>query len=329
MTVRQEALTAHGLPWMFENDGPGLTLETFARENKQEILEKLLVHGSLFFRGFGTKSVEAFEAFARVICPELYAEYGDLPPERPGSKVYGATPYPPNRRIMFHNEGSHTPTWPIKQMFCCIEQAPSGGESPLVDGRRVVQALDPKIAARFAEKGLLYVRNFIPGLVIFDGFTDVSWQDFFRTESRQDVVDTCKAQGVDVEWLANGNLRTRRRAVAITKHPRTGETIWFNQIQLHTGKLLLDAPRYAELLAELGEDNLPRAVYYGDGSRIEDEVMAAVCEVLEKESVKVRMEAGDVFLNDNMLVAHGRETFRGPRKIIVAMGEMMSEAALV
>jgi alpha-ketoglutarate-dependent taurine dioxygenase len=35
----------------------------------------------------------------------------------------------------------------------------------------------------------------------------------------------------------------------------------------------------------------------------------------------VRWEAGDILLLDNMLVAHGRRAFTGPRQIVVAMAE--------
>ena len=39
-------------------------------------------------------------------------------------------------------------------------------------------------------------------------------------------------------------------------------------------------------------------------------------------------QRGDIILLDNMLVAHGRDPFRGPRKIAVAMGEMAPAAVI-
>ena len=36
------------------------------------------------------------------------------------------------------------------------------------------------------------------------------------------------------------------------------------------------------------------------------------------------MQKGDMIMCDNMLVTHARDTFEGPRQIVVAMGQMMS-----
>ena len=40
-----------------------------------------------------------------------------------------------------------------------------------------------------------------------------------------------------------------------------------------------------------------------------------------QETVAFPWETGDVLMLDNMLVAHGRESYSGPRKILAAMGE--------
>ncbi|HLD68835.1 MAG TPA: TauD/TfdA family dioxygenase, partial [Pseudomonas sp.] len=36
-------------------------------------------------------------------------------------------------------------------------------------------------------------------------------------------------------------------------------------------------------------------------------------------------QPGDVLMLDNMLVAHGRASFKGPRKVVVAMAEPTQE----
>ena len=44
--------------------------------------------------------------------------------------------------------------------------------------------LDPALVARFADKGLIYVRNFCEDI-------DVPWQDFFKTKDKAVVERLC------------------------------------------------------------------------------------------------------------------------------------------
>ena len=40
---------------------------------------------------------------------------------RPGQeRIYGSTPYPPDKMILFHNESSHLSSWPLRQFFFCV-----------------------------------------------------------------------------------------------------------------------------------------------------------------------------------------------------------------
>ena len=101
----------------------------------------------------------------------------------------------------------------------------------------------------------------------------------------------------------------------------------FNQVQAHHVSLLEDGVRES-LLHLFGEEGLPRNVYYGDGGRISSDEMAELVRTYEDGAVDFRWEEGDVLLVDNMLVAHGRRPYVGERKIVVAMGEMVSEQQL-
>ncbi len=47
-----------------------------------------------------------------------------------GDFIYRSTPYPPDRSILFHNEASHTPHWPMRQFFYCVQRSPHGGDTP-------------------------------------------------------------------------------------------------------------------------------------------------------------------------------------------------------
>jgi hypothetical protein len=73
------------------------------------------------------------------------------------------------------------------------------------------------------------------------------------------------------------------------------------------------------------EEDLPRNVYYGDGSPIEDSVMEYLSALYEKLAVSFPWREHDVLMLNNMLVAHSRNSFVGERKIVVALGNLVSK----
>jgi hypothetical protein len=305
------------LPLVIEPAGDEIELADWAAGNRSFVDEKLLQHGALLFRGFDVSSVPQFEKFAAAVCDELFGEYGDLPREELGGKVYGSTPYPSDETILFHNESSHMHQWPMLIWFYCMQPSLSGGESPIIDCRRIYQSLDARIREEFESKGLMYVRNFTDGL-------DVSWQDFFHTKDRSAVEQYCRGAGIDFEWRGENGLRTRQRGAAVVRHPQTNELVFFNQVQLHHISCL--APEVREsLLSIMPEEDLPRNVYYGDGSPIETSVMQEIDELYKRLSVSFPWQKHDVLMMNNMLVAHSRNPYVGERKIVVALGNLVNK----
>jgi alpha-ketoglutarate-dependent taurine dioxygenase len=305
------------LPLVIRPAVDDIDLAEWARGHRDFIEANLLKHGALLFRGFDLTTVSRFEQFASAICPELFGEYGDLPREEVSGRVYTSTPYPPNQPILMHNESSQMHCWPLKIWFYCVRAAQQGGETPIVDSRRIFQRLDPRIRDRFMQKGIMYVRNYTDGV-------DVRWQDFFNTDDRSAVEDYCRKAGIECEWKDGDGLKARNVCPAVALHPKTGEMVFFNQLQAHHVSCLDPTVRQS-LLSLFAEEDLPRNAYYGDGSRIEDSVVDEIREVYRTSTVQFPWQEGDVTMLDNMLAAHGRNPYVGQRKIVVAMGEMVSK----
>ncbi|WP_435635617.1 amino acid adenylation domain-containing protein [Pseudomonas solani] len=318
----RETLVVPGqdFPLMMEPSDPGIDLVDWAKANRPLLEAKLARHASILFRGFALRDIHDFEAFAEAVQPGLYGQYGDLPKKEGGKNTYRSTPYPEQKMILFHNEGSHQDRWPRKQLFFCELPSPIGGATPIVDCRQMYRQMPEALRDQFERKGLLYVRTFSSDL-------DVPWQHFFKTEMRAEVEARCSVAGIQWLWLENDGLQIRTPCPAIIRHPVTGEKSFFNQVQLHHIHCL-DADVRDDLLAMFGLERMPRHVYFGDGSPISDAIMQQVGELYEACAVRPGWQKGDVLLLDNMLAAHARDPFEGARKIVVAMSEMFDRREL-
>jgi alpha-ketoglutarate-dependent taurine dioxygenase len=292
----------------------GLDLVAWAAHNREHVEALLLRHGALYFRGFEPMTVEDFERFIRAVAGEPL-EYGEptSPRSAVAGRIYTSTDYPAAQRIFLHNENSYANVWPMRLFFFCLTPATRGGETPIADSRRIFRRLSPPLAARFAEKKILYVRNYGEGL-------GLSWQEVFHTTDRAEVERFCRAAGYELTWKDGGRLCTRRVGQAVATHPRTGETVWFNHGAFFHVSTLEPALREA-LLASVPEADLPYNTFYGDGSPIEPSALEEIREAYRLETVAPPWHAQGVLMLDNMLAAHGRAPFEGPRKVLVGMAE--------
>jgi alpha-ketoglutarate-dependent taurine dioxygenase len=272
------------------------------------------------FRGFAIAGERDFERAASALSDGLESRYGDLVKRASARFIYDATVYPKNRAILFHNEGSHTPRLPTRQLFFCGRDGFTGGETPIVDCRRLYHALPAELRGAFADRGLRYIRNFIPGV-------DVRWQDFFRTESTAEVEARCRAEQVVWRWRDDGGLRTQTRAHAVIQHPVTGEPSFCNQIMLHH-TACLDARTRNALLAVLEPGDLPRSVQFGDGGAISDAIVAELLRLTVRTAARFTWRRGDVLMLDNLSTAHARSPFEGDRQILVAVGDVVESKHL-
>jgi alpha-ketoglutarate-dependent taurine dioxygenase len=321
--VRAEPLAAgSALPLLVRPAYDGVDLVSWAASHREWVTERLLRHGGLLFRGFPVEQMEQFNALIEAVAGEAL-EYRERssPRSQVAGNIYTSTDYPADQSIFFHNENSYQNTWPGKIFFFCFLAPESGGETPIADTRRVYARIPAEVRQRFMEKGVMYVRNFHPGV-------GLAWQNVFQSSDRTAVEAYCRDSGLQFDWRNGDILRIRSVRPAVVRHPVTGEAIWFNHgAFFHI--LTLEPSVRDGLLAQFAEEDLPNHSYYGDGSTIEAETLAALRSAYQEEGIYFRWQQGDVLLLDNMLAAHARAPFRGPRKILVGMAEPIDRSMLV
>ncbi|HYN84227.1 MAG TPA: condensation domain-containing protein, partial [Pyrinomonadaceae bacterium] len=304
------------LPLVARPAAPDVDVAEWARDNRELVERQLLKHGALLFRGFAVNSAADFERLATALCPELFDENGEHPRKTVSGKVYTPVFYPADQKILWHNENSFNHRWPMKIWFGCVRPADRGGETPLADSRRVYEMIPPDVRERFVERGVMYVRRYGEGL-------GLGWREVFRTSDKTEVERRCRENLMSFEWEGDEVLKTFCVRPAAVRHPRTGETVWFNQAQ-HWHVSCLDPETRASVRSLYEERDLPRNCYYGDGSRISDSEMGSILDVYQKLEVAFPWRERDVVVVDNLLTAHARNPFAGERRLLVAMGEMLS-----
>jgi alpha-ketoglutarate-dependent taurine dioxygenase len=303
-------------PLVIEPAVADLDLSLWAGSNLDFLEAELLRHGAILFRNFKVRSIDDFNLFTKVFSAGLM-EYTEpsTPRGEVAQKIYNSSEYPSNQFIPLHNEMSYAHRWPMKIWFYCDQPAQQGGETPIADSRKVFSLLDPKVKARFMQERVMYVRNFGDGV-------GLAWQTVFNSTKAEEVEESCNRMGIQFEWRQGKRLRLRYVRQAFTTHPKTGETVWFNQAHLHHHMSLPRALR--ESLLETVEDKeypLDINARYGDDSPIGADELNSIHEAYKQSSVRFPWQQGDILMVDNMLIAHGRTPFIGPRRILLAMAE--------
>jgi alpha-ketoglutarate-dependent taurine dioxygenase len=308
------------LPLLVEPAGVQVDLPAWLAANRERIAAWLPAHGGVLFRGFTLASPAEFERCVRALSGELLEyTYRSTPRKRVEGSIYTSTEYPADRSIPLHNEMSYASSWPLKIWFWAVITATRGGETPIADSRRVFHRIPAAIRDEFVAKQVMYVRNYGEGV-------DLPWQEVFQTSEKSVAERICRDSGIEIAWKDDDHLTTRQVCQATTVHPATGESVWFNQAHLfHVSSL--EATARELLLARFAPRDLPRNAFFGDGSEIDPALLEEIRAAYAAETVRFPWQTGDLLLLDNVLAAHGRSPYEGPRKVLAGMAERWGSSA--
>lgn len=292
-------------------DASAQALREYLWDNRPNLQRLLQQHGGILFRGFDLDGPNDLKACAESAGAQPFGYVGgDSPRSRVAVDVYTSTDYPASEVISLHNEMSYLAKWPQRLFFFCAVPAQSGGQTPLAHSGDVLRALPPHIVAKFREKKINYIHNFHPNSRL-----GKSWQTTYSTHDRAEVEAIIAKQSSTCRWSSGGALRVSTQCNALTTHPQTGEEVWFNQAEQFHPSALGSALRtmFEEMV---GKGQLPLDCEYGDGDPMEESVLAQIRRVLDGNKLLFDWQRGDLLMIDNVLMMHGRESFKGHRKTL-------------
>lgn len=225
-------------------------------------------------------------------------------------RVFTANESPPDQKIPFHHEMAQVPEFPSKLFFYCEVEPNSGGETPIVLSHVVYERMKekhPEFVQRLEEHGLVYVRvlgeDDDPSSPIGRG-----WKSTFLTHDKNVAEERAAKLGMKLEWTEEGGAKTIMGPIPAIKFDKSrNRKVWFNSmVAAYTG----------------WEDkrNEPRkAVTFGDGEPLPEDIVHDCLRILEEECVAVPWQRGDVLLIDNWAVLHSRRPFVPPRRVLASL----------
>lgn len=318
--VRAEPLDPdRPLPLVASPTVAGVDLAEWVTDNRPWFDSMLRRHGGIVFRDFGV-DVDAFERFMLAVSGALLVDPSRYDLLGPKEQVYVTTRYPASEELFLHNETWWQHRWPMKIFFCCRTAPPSGGATTFADCRRVYDRLDPALVDRFTG-GVLQVRNYGPRVGLRP------WQHVFGTEDRAAVEAYCRDWDMEWEWRGGEDLHTRWVRPVVADHPVTGERLWFNHVA--HGHLSTNASdRVASAVAGFDVHDVPMNTYHADGTPIAADDLDRIRRAYQAETVVYPWRPGNVLALDNMLTAHGRQSYEGARDVLAGLTEPSGWAEL-
>jgi alpha-ketoglutarate-dependent taurine dioxygenase len=230
---------------------------------------------------------------------------------------------------------------PRKIFFYCQIAPQVGGETPIVDFRKVYAQLKPEIRAEFERKGIKIIRNYNGPQTksSFDFWKLKRWDEMFMTTDRPTIEKICAENNFILSWHDNDKLRLISEQPAVRAHPQTGQKAWYNHSQVfHLDSAAIEYSKIAQrqktwrsrfyatltqLMTFLKKntqkaENQALHCTFLDGSEISKAYMQHLEDVIWQNMIFFQWQKGDVIALDNFSMAHGRMPYEGPREILVA-----------
>lgn len=313
----QQTIDGQPFPLALFCEVPEVSLDEVAEwigAQREELLRQAERHGAILFRGFPLQSAADFDRFIAAFRLENFPYDQSLSNAvrvNYTPRVFSANEAPPEINIYLHHEMAQTPIFPSKLLFFCELPAGEGGATPLVRSDHLYSRIArswPGFARDCEAKGLRY-SNVMPSQNDPGSGMGRSWQNTLRAERREDAEARLAELGYSWEWLPDGCLRATTPRLPAVRDLGGGRKSFFNQL-------------IAAFQGWKDTRNDPsKAITFGDGTPLDRDVVQQVAALAEQLTFDMAWQQGDAVLVDNLIVMHGRRTFRGQRRVLASLVE--------
>lgn len=299
-------------------------VETIKKLQSQDgiLTKKLARHGTLLFRGLPINNAEDFSKFAHAFGYKPHEIIG-IVVTRPSlaPNVSPANESPKDVTIYSHNESPQVPHAPEYVFFYSHKAPEIGGETPISSSLELfnrVQREIPEFIDELAEKGILstvkykFTAQHEGSSTLKEAFgKEIDEGDDEATRKRkieEQIARYGRGKYTTWEWEDDGITLTHRLPV-IRTHPLT------NLPSLFTAQ-------YYKYKKQGNESRKAIDQFYGDGTKIPEEYLKKVSDIIDDIRVLHKWQRGDVLVYDNIVGQHGREAWQGEQSDRVVLASL-------
>ena len=300
------------------------------RELKAQIYHLVDTKGGLLIRNTGIKDTRQYGEFLASIEFSHHSYVGGTNPRTEmGNGVYTAVDRPPSITIHSHQEMSYLDTIPDYVSFYC-ELPPNNGQKTnlFVDMREFTANLPNELKSRYRGRRARLQRTLKSSEQEAFSQGEKSWQEALGTGDHQEAALIAQERGWELTWKDDDSLVILQEPARFFRTHLIHGELWCTQAMLiNPVTYRRDAVRdgrlsHVEKLDQVRAEapDTINQMFLENGNSIPDTDVECWYDLILEMETHFALEQGEVIILDNMLVAHGRGAFEGPREMFAALG---------
>ena len=276
-------------------------------KNIQNVVDK---QGAIILRQTEIDTVDKFSDFVHILGePNVDMSCSAGPRLDVASNVFTSNEAPSNEQIPPHHEMAQCEDPPSYIVFYCLVPPLSGGCTPIIrsiDVAKQFKTWYPSLYERLKKEGVRYLRE-LPSVTEYTQPLGKSWKETYHVKNHTELETKLNEKNISWKWLDNDVIQTIGPILPIFRKDNNGEESFFMAAETSFVNTNLVSKKM---------------LLHGNGDYFDNQTAAAFHHIGKyafTQSTRIPWCEHDILIINNSTVMHSRDSFTGPRKIVVSL----------